>query len=447
MSKPVRAVILVPWRSDRGPRQRLWDWTRAWWQRELPELPIFEGVHAEGLFNRSAAVNAAAAAAGPWDVAVVIDADVICDPGQVREAIALAAGWGDRLVLPFDRRHNLTPRGTQRIMNGDQGSWKRYVMKTYTQMCSSCVMIPRQLWDAVGGFDERFVGWGFEDSAFSVACETFTGQTLHKLEGELWHLYHPTAPEGRRGTPTFQANRTLSQRYHALLGDVEGTRALQRGEDVRLPTLAVRENIPRILHRVVPAESPEDSEAWWQRFGEMHPDWTLLTHRDPLDPAEWPLTSPHWDRCTSGAQLAGLVRLEALFRHGGVYVDQDVEPLRALDPLLGLHAFAGWEDANCVPDAVLGAEPEHPAIRRCLELAIRRLDKGPWESGPGVTTDVLVGRPDVLLFPPGSFYGVHYRDPRRAAKMASFEPSEQPWAFVLHHYWGSWLPAARRRSA
>lgn len=435
----MRTVILVPRRADHGHRDRLWTWTRERWELDLPDLPIFEGHHTKGLFNRSAACNRAAAAAGDWDVALLIDADVICDPERVRQAIEIAHVEGDRLVLPFSRRHNLTDRGSRRIMAGDRGSWRRYIGKTYTNMCSSVVAIPRPLWDLVGGFDERFAGWGFEDTAFAHACETL-GAPLQKLDGDCWHLWHPTAPEGRRDAPSYQANRARREQYSAAVGDPVAIRVLLAGGDLVIPP-APRpdENIPRILHRVVPQVSPPEAEAWWLRFGELHPDWQLMTHRDPLEPAEWPITSPYWLRCRTGAQLAGLVRLEALWRWGGVYVDQDVEPFRSLEPLLSLHAFAAWEDDRCVPDAVLGAEPEHPAIRRCLDLAIRRLPQGTWESGAGVTTEVLPGRSDVLVFPPGAFYAVHYRDPKREAKMAAFDAEQEPWAFVLHRYWGSWL--------
>ena len=45
-----------------------------------------------------------------------------------------------------------------------------------------------------------------------------------------------------------------------------------------------------------------------------------------------------------------------------MYVDQDVEPLRPLDPLLYVPMFAAWEDANSVPNAVWGSVPEHTAL-------------------------------------------------------------------------------------
>lgn len=443
-----RAVILVPRRDDNGHRDRLWRWVRAWWERELPELPVFEGHHTadEGLFNRSAAVNRAAAAAtasGPWDVAVIIDSDVIADPATIRAAIARAADAGDRLVLPFTRRHNLNHHGTDYIMAGDRGSWRRYIGRTYTQMVSSVVMVPRALWDKVGGFDEKFSGWGFEDNAFVAACETFGGP-LERLEGECWHLWHPAAPEGHRGSPSHEANRARREMYEAARGDHATMRALLSGESPN--RLAVRggEYIPRILHRTVPAITSDEVERWWSEFRQLHPGWELMTHREPLEPAEWPLTGRLWRLCRTGAQKAGLIRLEALYRWGGVYVDSDCEPYRSLEPLLTCHAFAGWEDANAVPDAVLGAEPEHPAIRACLDLALKRLSRGAggdaekftWNTGVGVTTAILPGRSDVVLFPPGTFYPYHYKEKDRRGED---HKRAQPWAFMAHHWAGSWL--------
>jgi mannosyltransferase OCH1-like enzyme len=134
--------------------------------------------------------------------------------------------------------------------------------------------------------------------------------------------------------------------------------------------------------------------------------------------------------------MAGLVRLEALWHHGGIYVDSDCEPYRSLEPLLGLHAFAGWEDNAVVPDAVIGAEPGHPAIRRCLDLAMVRVPQGAWASGPGTTTEVLTARDDVLLLPPGSLYPYHYKAKNLRHRDHA---SEQPWAFMAHHWAGSWL--------
>jgi hypothetical protein len=442
----VKVRILVPRREGLADRDRLWSYCRPWWQHRFADWPLIEGHHElAGPFNRAAALNTAAELAGDWDVAVIIDADVLVHPPAVRDAVELANEAG-RLVIPFVRRHNLSARGTARVIDGYTGPWEPFIARTFGPphhlQVSSVVAVPRRLWDAVGGFDAGFNGWGLEDTAFAIACQVVAGQASH-IEGECWHLHHEASKAEKHGSWTHVRNMARADRYRAAqsLGDVDTIRALV-AEGRELEANRVAHAIPRILHRVVPETPNPVAERWWAAFDQLHPDWRLMTHRDPLEPAEWPLTSPHWDRATSGAQLADLVRLEALLRWGGVYVDQDVEPFRPLDPLLGLEAFAAWEDEKVIPNAVLGARPDHPAIRECLELAIERMRISTWEAGPGTTTKVLAGRDDVLLLPPGSFFPVHYHDPERDEKMAGPVP---PWTFARHAYWGSWLPAERQR--
>lgn len=202
--------------------------------------------------------------------------------------------------------------------------------------------------------------------------------------------------------------------------------------------------IPRRLVRVVPERTTEQVEAWWRRACDLHPDWEHVTLRDPLDPADWPATGGDWPATTSGAQLAGLIRLEEIHAHGGVYLDSDVEVFRSFDPLLASGAFAAWEDRETVPDAVFGAEAGHPAIADVLIEALRRLRRqsadwrtgsGAWSTGPGAFTATLTGRSDVLLLPPGAFYPYHYTEPGRSRE----DHGADPWCFAAHHWHASWV--------
>lgn len=193
--------------------------------------------------------------------------------------------------------------------------------------------------------------------------------------------------------------------------------------------------IPRLLFRVVPEQTSDELELAWEHACRLHPDWLHVTYRDPLDPGAFPLTSAAWHRCVAGAQLAGLVRLEALLDHGGIYLDSDVELFRKLTSLTPLKAFAAWEDRNVIPDAVLGAEPRHHVIRQALEIALDRVDEGPWASGPGATTAAFRGADDVLVLPPASFYPYHYSELARASERWQ----DDPWCFGVHRWAGSWL--------
>lgn len=203
--------------------------------------------------------------------------------------------------------------------------------------------------------------------------------------------------------------------------------------------------IPPRLIRTIPEHVTDEVERFWEKACELHPDWQHVTYREPIEPAWFPITGHLFAACQSGAQKAGLIRLEVLLNGGGVYIDSDVELYRPLDCLLSLGGFAAWEDPEVVPDAVLAAEPEHPAIRECLRLAVERFGSGSgdwrtgsgaWATGPGVTTTVLPNRDDFAVLPPGTFYPYHYTERERRHWD---HKGTQPWSFGAHHWHASWL--------
>jgi hypothetical protein len=207
-----KRVILVPRRADNGHRDGLWKYCKDFWGNL--GLEIVEGDHLEGPFNRSAAVNAAAKNAGEWDTALVIDSDILVDPHNVHHAISLAETTG-RQVFPFRDYHALNNKGAELVMAGNKGNWKPYIRASYRDNRSACFVIPRTTWDQVGGFDERFIGWGFEDVAFAFACNQAAGNYL-RLAGDLWHLWHPISAENNHNSPRYLANRDLCARYAEL---------------------------------------------------------------------------------------------------------------------------------------------------------------------------------------------------------------------------------------
>jgi hypothetical protein len=201
--------FLVPRRSDGGVRDTLWDHCRRHWSRSCPDIPIHEGASPEGPFNRAAAINDAAR--GDWAVGVVLDADVLGPPEQVYAAVERACATG-RATLAFDRFVGLNQQMTHRVLDGYQGPWEpgaRYHSKVHE---SSIVAIPRALWDAGGGFDERFVGWGQEDVAFIQTCRILGGG-IERVPGVVFHLEHGLRTLRGRGTPQYRANQALGQRY------------------------------------------------------------------------------------------------------------------------------------------------------------------------------------------------------------------------------------------
>jgi GT2 family glycosyltransferase len=216
-------VFLVPRRADNGRRDKIWEWVKNWWSERF-DFPIYEGHHNEGPFSRSAAVNTAARLAGNWKTAILLDSDVFVDVGQVKDGLELAK-VSETLVHPFRSHHSLNQGGSDQIMNGFTGSWVRWIARTQLDNISACVIVPRKVWDVVGGFDERFQGWGFEDSAFCAAADSYFGNHM-RISGELWHLWHEKSPESDSRSPLLVANRTLMHRYNVAKQDPDEIKAL-----------------------------------------------------------------------------------------------------------------------------------------------------------------------------------------------------------------------------
>jgi hypothetical protein len=223
----VRTVLLVPRRAH-PDRDALWEWCRDRWQTYLPDIPIYEGHHDDdGPFNRSAAINTAARLAdeaGRWDVGIVIDADIFLRVSQVRAAIKSAATgkvtWAHRRWRGFHEDH--TKRVVTKAIDFgpeiDREDMDIYVERTNPRSWSCFIAIPREVWDQMGGFDERFVGWGYEDMAFKSLVTSLYPWGL--VDGDVYHLWHPRSEEriekgkpGITATREYVVNARLGRRY------------------------------------------------------------------------------------------------------------------------------------------------------------------------------------------------------------------------------------------
>ena len=60
------------------------------------------------------------------------------------------------------------------------------------------------------------------------------------------------------------------------------------------------------------------------------------------------------------AFITDYVRLYAMTRFGGVYMDTDVEVVKPLDPYLSHRAFSGFESVNAIPTGIMACEKDFP---------------------------------------------------------------------------------------
>jgi len=222
----VTIAILMPYRSDGGRRAQLYSFVRTW-IRDNYDYPVYVG-DTDGEFNRGRARNAAAAAAGDWDVGIFHDADTIAHPQAVEEAIDLALITG-KMVVAADAYMYTSEGSTNRILSSGSPAFARPVSLDgggiIARPCSGVVVVTRELYDAVGGYIETFDGWGFEDLIFLTSCGIWGNGNTWVSDHILIHLWHSPAVKDART----EANERHWRQLVALQGDADRAAAFLRG--------------------------------------------------------------------------------------------------------------------------------------------------------------------------------------------------------------------------
>lgn len=67
------------------------------------------------------------------------------------------------------------------------------------------------------------------------------------------------------------------------------------------------------------------------------------------------------------AFAADYIRLYALYHHGGIYLDTDVEVVKNFDDLLELPYFAGTEGGGWIEAGILASEKNADWVKQCLD--------------------------------------------------------------------------------
>lgn len=217
--------------------------------------------------------------------------------------------------------------------------------------------------------------------------------------------------------------------------------------------------IPKHFHRIwVGPPPPSDMLAMMcdPAWSLLHPGWgsTLWTdgfewhgehdvHARPIEDLQ---NQDLFDRAEEivgpnevGQFRADVARLEILHRHGGVYVDCDMEARKSFAPLLVAECFAGFEDPECrwVNNAVFGAEAGHPFLAALIEAlpasvaaaqraGIRRPNRF---SGPQFITPIWSSRfrESVTVHPSSCFYPYSWSALDRKGE-------DFPDAYAVHHW-------------
>jgi len=162
-----------------------------------PFVDRYVFAHNPGPYNRSWAFNVGASLnPGRDGVLCLTDADLVVPPDFLRR------GWeafesGQSAFLPYSEIVYLNPKATDDTIRDccDKLPRPRQLDNcsgdVFATSQGGCIWVNADLYHRIGGHDERFRGWGYEDREFFDRLVRSAG--VKRLQGRLLHLYHPPA--------------------------------------------------------------------------------------------------------------------------------------------------------------------------------------------------------------------------------------------------------------
>lgn len=220
------------------------DWLSRWpelpvvlvEQDEIPRLPDdlpFPNLHYRfvrnpGPFNKSWGLNVGARlTTASW--LLFHDADIVF--GDALDDALAARDQGHHAISPFKRMLDLNPDTSAHVRAGafdwlptDQNIPDRAAQGEFLPLAGASILLSRSAYLAVGGWDERFLGWGGEDDAMSDLLRRARVPALTLNTRPALHLFHRRHSPSTPGQPNYRNNVALLE-HQQQLSDAELTRS------------------------------------------------------------------------------------------------------------------------------------------------------------------------------------------------------------------------------
>ncbi len=223
----MKIAVVIPWR-EQPSRVRAFEAVVDWYKTNLPEATIYTADRPGPVWNMSGSRNDGVkmAEADGCDVIVMSDADTIPQIEPLYQAINSA--YKDNMIHnSYSQYRMLGDLGTEQFFDGVP--LIKCSNKTYETACSGIhVFTPKAWWD-LGGNDEKFKEWGYEDTAFDYVHNLVHGVPIIKHRGIAFSLGHE--PQRREGEH-YNRNRDLYEEYKRITSVTDIVKFVQGSEYV-----------------------------------------------------------------------------------------------------------------------------------------------------------------------------------------------------------------------
>lgn len=214
--------------------------------RPLPASVKTLFAYNNGPFNKAWGLNVAARQAS-HDLLVIGDADMVMPGDALQRSVSACAERFDA-VNPYAHLCDLSEIETRKYLAGEleladieaAERVDRTPAGEFLCFCGGICVFRRDVYFALGGMDENFLGWGGEDDAMSINLQRYTKRLAVQQGSTAYHLWHPRSPR-RYQHPHYRRNLVLLEQYRTCTDPaLEKLRATQRASMGDAERYAVR---------------------------------------------------------------------------------------------------------------------------------------------------------------------------------------------------------------
>jgi predicted glycosyltransferase involved in capsule biosynthesis len=230
---------LIPYKPNDFYRIKNFDIVTKRWEEKIPDVELIIGVNNDLYFNRSKAVNEAARQA-TGDYFIIVDGDIVFGTKLIDKIADIVANhpW----IIPWSRCYALSKEYSAKFYEDNVFVLPKKLFIKDLQRYDKEIDGPNingpymnvmsgEAFAAIGGMDERFVGWGGEDEAMAAALTTLVGKPF-RMNEQIIHLYHDHISNVEE-RPNYKANRALCNSYKSAFGNPAAMNKLINARNIK----------------------------------------------------------------------------------------------------------------------------------------------------------------------------------------------------------------------
>mgnify|MGYP006285064811 CR=1 FL=1 len=207
-------------------------------------------------------------------------------------------------------------------------------------------------------------------------------------------------------------------------------------------------NIPKYIHMIWVGNKPipDIYQKCIKIWKEMHPDFKFkLWKNEDLTEDNFPSIFKYLKKCQCPAQMADIMRIEIIYRNGGIYLDCDIKPIKKLNNILRMGSLVVCNEStnnNVMSTGFFASCSYHPAMKAYLEL-LQTVDwknkKINEQTGPYRWMEALTkSKSKYIKLPIKAFYSVPFRPGVRNIKQIFSMTYNDPYIYGVHMWGKSW---------